>query len=200
MSDVPEHTGCGNAECCTVCSGGNPDYPFLCSSQTRAGVCEHTQVEELEQLEQLGELEEAGRRVVSPAGTAPAPSGAGSQQPDDEVLLQVVMAVLRDEGGDPGSSLHSWRCEYPDRYGPCSCLREAASAVLDALTPKVAALTLRAEACRLRRLGDHGADGGATPYETADYLEARAGEIEAAPHPGATSEGAALEDHGRREP
>jgi hypothetical protein len=47
------------------------------------------------------------------------------------------MRALIDEGAGPGKSLHSWRCEYPDRYGPCDCVegaaREVAAAVVAAL-------------------------------------------------------------------
>ncbi len=45
----------------------------------------------------------------------------------------VIERVLLDEGGVVGSSLHSWRCEYPDRYGPCNCIPEVAGECADAL-------------------------------------------------------------------
>lgn len=40
-----------------------------------------------------------------------------------------VAEVLRANGltDNPhryDSSIHSWRCEYPDRYGPCSCFQD----------------------------------------------------------------------------
>lgn len=41
--------------------------------------------------------------------------------------VESLMTVLRDESVD---ELHSWRCAYPDRYGPCSCVAELADAVL----------------------------------------------------------------------
>jgi hypothetical protein len=31
---------------------------------------------------------------------------------------------------DQGSSPHGWRCEYPDRYGPCTCPGELADDVI----------------------------------------------------------------------
>jgi len=45
----------------------------------------------------------------------------------------IVVRVLRAEGGDPGNSLHSWRCEYPDHYGKCDCLEQTADEILAAL-------------------------------------------------------------------
>ena len=35
------------------------------------------------------------------------------------------------EGGGPGNSIHSWRCEYPDRYGPCDCVAETVRGLWD---------------------------------------------------------------------
>jgi len=46
--------------------------------------------------------------------------------PDRDALIDVMIG----EGCAAGSSLHSWRCEYPDRYGPCDCVAELADAVL----------------------------------------------------------------------
>ena len=37
-----EHTGCGNGECCQVCTGQNLPYPFQCVGEDRTGTCEHT--------------------------------------------------------------------------------------------------------------------------------------------------------------
>ena len=31
---------------------------------------------------------------------------------------------LTDEPSKYDGSIHSWRCEYPDRYGECSCFAE----------------------------------------------------------------------------
>lgn len=33
-----------------------------------------------------------------------------------------IEKALAENGVDSG--IHSWRCEYPDRYGPCTCLEE----------------------------------------------------------------------------
>jgi hypothetical protein len=40
-----------------------------------------------------------------------------------------IERVLRENGltdrpDKYGSSIHSWRCEHPDRYGHCSCFAE----------------------------------------------------------------------------
>lgn len=34
----------------------------------------------------------------------------------------LVAAGLSDRPDSQNSSIHSWRCEHPDRYGPCTCL------------------------------------------------------------------------------
>lgn len=48
-------------------------------------------------------------------------------------LVPVVKEFLRYEGGEPGCSMHSWRCEHPDRYGPCTCLEDVSTQLLAAL-------------------------------------------------------------------
>lgn len=54
-----------------------------------------------------------------------------------EATRTAVTLALLAEGAGPGSSLHSWRCEYPDRYGPCDCVGETASEVLAAVAALV---------------------------------------------------------------
>jgi hypothetical protein len=49
--------------------------------------------------------------------------------------IRAAVKVLNDGGGQPGSGLHSWRCEHPDRYGPCTCVAEVASDVVAAVEP-----------------------------------------------------------------
>lgn len=44
-------------------------------------------------------------------------------------LRSDVERVLRENGltdrpDQYDSSIHSWRCEHPDRYGPCTCFAE----------------------------------------------------------------------------
>lgn len=44
-----------------------------------------------------------------------------------------VTRVLHDEGCGPGNSIHGWRCEHADRYGPCDCVDELADTILAVL-------------------------------------------------------------------
>ena len=37
-----------------------------------------------------------------------------------QVLLENGLRRVQPVLAGP-DSLHSWRCEYPDRYGPCTC-------------------------------------------------------------------------------
>jgi hypothetical protein len=46
--------------------------------------------------------------------------------------VEAAAKALTAEGAAPGSSIHSWRCEYPDRYGECGCVHETAGIVLAA--------------------------------------------------------------------
>lgn len=46
--------------------------------------------------------------------------------------VEAAAKALTNEGAAPGSSIHSWRCEYPDRYGECGCVHETARIVLTA--------------------------------------------------------------------
>lgn len=41
-------------------------------------------------------------------------------------LRQEFLKVLASNGimGIAPSSIHSWRCEYPDQYGPCQCVED----------------------------------------------------------------------------
>lgn len=57
----------------------------------------------------------------------------GPAHTNTTTAAEVVAKVINEEGGAPGSSLHSWRCEYPDRYGECSCVAETAEEVVKAL-------------------------------------------------------------------
>lgn len=50
-----------------------------------------------------------------------------------EQAIERVAKALLDNGAEPGNSIHSWRCEHPDHYGPCNCVAEVAAEVVDAL-------------------------------------------------------------------
>lgn len=44
-------------------------------------------------------------------------------------MSDAIEAVLRGAGltdnpGEHDSSIHSWRCEHPETYGPCDCFQE----------------------------------------------------------------------------
>ena len=47
-----------------------------------------------------------------------------------DALIEATAKTLNDEGAAPGHSIHSWRCEYPDRFGGCSCVAEVAGEVV----------------------------------------------------------------------
>jgi hypothetical protein len=73
----------------------------------------------------------------------PAPRQA-EQAADGVTLRGEVERVLRENGlsDEPGkydSSIHSWRCDFPDIYGQCSCFAELA----DELVALLAATTER---------------------------------------------------------
>lgn len=50
-----------------------------------------------------------------------------------EAQVAAAMEALISEGGSPGNSIHSWRCEHPDMYGSCDCAAEAAKAIANAV-------------------------------------------------------------------
>lgn len=52
-------------------------------------------------------------------------SGSAPTEHDTTDLERVLRENgLTDRPDLYDSSIHSWRCEHPDRYGPCSCFRE----------------------------------------------------------------------------
>jgi hypothetical protein len=78
--------------------------------------------------------------------TAPTPADV----PGQGEVEKVVAGVLRNEGCEPGSSIHSWRCEHPDHYGPCTCVEEVAAEVAKALAKRDAEVARRAKVEALR--------------------------------------------------
>jgi hypothetical protein len=44
--------------------------------------------------------------------------------------VDIIAAIINREGGEPGNSIHGWRCEYPERYGPCDCVRTIAEEIV----------------------------------------------------------------------
>jgi hypothetical protein len=61
--------------------------------------------------------------------------GHAATMPDREAIEKVMRgAGLSDEPQQFDSSIHSWRCEHPDRYGKCSCFQELAAELLALLS------------------------------------------------------------------
>ncbi len=58
---------------------------------------------------------------------------------DDAIREAVIAALAENCIGEPGSDMHSWRCAYPDRYGPCDCLAETVTDVIAAVRPLIEA-------------------------------------------------------------
>ncbi len=55
-----------------------------------------------------------------------------------EEIARALANALSAEGGGPGNSIHGWRCEHPDRYGPCDCVAETGLIQADAILPILA--------------------------------------------------------------
>lgn len=71
------------------------------------------------------------------------PGGRLTGQPGDwftEEMVDAVTKALLNEGCGIGHSIHSWRCEHPDRYGACDCLEVTARGTLQAIAPMVTKL------------------------------------------------------------
>lgn len=51
------------------------------------------------------------------------------------VLKTTIRRVLREWGIESveNQGLHSWRCQYPDKYGACKCFEELVHALATAL-------------------------------------------------------------------
>lgn len=65
-------------------------------------------------------------------------AAASAEHTDDRDLEARLCSVLLEHGinGNAQDSIHSWRCDYPERYGPCTCLDDlvadlAAAAYVD---------------------------------------------------------------------
>jgi hypothetical protein len=52
--------------------------------------------------------------------------GSAASAEASPALIEAIVRALDDNGAGPGSSIHSWRCKYPDMYGPCDCVKETA--------------------------------------------------------------------------
>lgn len=63
-----------------------------------------------------------------------------AKRPHRKQLTERIDATLRgagltDQPREFDSNIHSWRCEHPDRYGPCSCFQELVDDLLRAVDP-----------------------------------------------------------------
>lgn len=65
----------------------------------------------------------------------------GRAMSTDDAAVEAVMRVLTEWGAaEPGADgIHSWRCSYPERFGPCSCADEFCHEVAVALAAAAAA-------------------------------------------------------------
>jgi len=54
-------------------------------------------------------------------------------------VVEAAAAELLASGAGAGSSIHGWRCEYPDRYGECDCVQETARDIVTAVRPLIEA-------------------------------------------------------------
>lgn len=57
---------------------------------------------------------------------------------DEEKIARLVEQQMRGAGlsdnpAEFDSSIHSWGCEHPDRYGPCGCFQEMRNGLVAAL-------------------------------------------------------------------
>lgn len=43
---------------------------------------------------------------------------------ENQIIEVLEGAGLTDKPWEFDSSIHSWRCEHPDRYGECSCFAD----------------------------------------------------------------------------
>lgn len=66
-------------------------------------------------------------------------------------LTERITRVLEGQGLTPhpdkyDSSIHGWRCEHPDIYGPCSCFEELVAAIIPIVEAEVQTAKVEAEA------------------------------------------------------
>lgn len=48
-------------------------------------------------------------------------------------VREVIETVLREQGLDLDAGFHSWRCAYPDRYAPCTCVADLTTELMRSL-------------------------------------------------------------------
>lgn len=57
-------------------------------------------------------------------------------KPLEECCLRERLRVVLAENGvdEAPATLHSWRCEYPERYGKCDCIAELVTDLVAVVT------------------------------------------------------------------
>jgi hypothetical protein len=79
--------------------------------------------------ESIARWEQAKEQAISTVARM-----TGTTITTDDATVRLVARTISEQGGDAGSGLHSWRCEYPERYSPCDCVETTAKLILAALT------------------------------------------------------------------
>lgn len=97
-------------------------------------------------------------------------------------LIDAVVAVMVREGGLL-AEWHSWRCEYPDRYGECNCNEAVAAEIVAEVLPLIAdaieadgRLDVQFLAGDTSRLGIHRMIGAEDAYQAAARLVRQLGQ------------------------
>lgn len=52
---------------------------------------------------------------------------------------EAVTTLLAEHGLEGNYDIHSWRCQHPDRYGPCDCVSELVDNLMVLVTAGLAA-------------------------------------------------------------
>lgn len=86
----------------------------------------------------IAALEAAGLIVLADNRATRSPQQVGHPRTVPTMAdprVEIVARVINDNGGQPGNSIHGWRCQYPDQYGKCDCVEQTAREILAALDP-----------------------------------------------------------------
>lgn len=76
----------------------------------------------------------SARDFVAALDTADRAAGVVRVDTTSGEVKDLLCKVIEDEGGGPGNSLHSWRCEYPHPdFPPCTCVSDLMESLLAAL-------------------------------------------------------------------
>lgn len=104
----------------------------------------------------------------------------------EEIAKAVSLALIANGIGSTTDEMHSWRCNYPERYGPCRCLAEAVTDVVEAVMREVASMLTDSwdqgyaaamDAAMSPFDPAHRGNGTAQAYQVVDALRKRAVEV-----------------------